>query len=66
MPNFSAWGINENYRDDYGQWRTVSEKTKATFLAAMEATSDGPPRSRIDDRAPGRSAPHPGILRGTS
>lgn len=43
MPNFCAWGINESYRDDYGQWRTVSDKTKATFLAAMEATSDGPP-----------------------
>jgi 4-alpha-glucanotransferase len=43
VSNFSAWGINESYRDDYGQWRSVSEKTKATFLAAMEAESDGPP-----------------------
>ncbi|MDP9339219.1 MAG: 4-alpha-glucanotransferase [Acidobacteriota bacterium] len=43
MSNFTAWGINESYRDDYGQWRSVSEKTKATFLAAMEATSDAPP-----------------------
>ena len=43
MSNFSAWGINESYRDDYGQWRSVSEKTKATFLAAMEAASDAPP-----------------------
>jgi 4-alpha-glucanotransferase len=43
VSNFSAWGINESYRDDYGQWRSVSEKTKATFLAAMEAASDAPP-----------------------
>jgi len=43
VSNFSAWGINENYRDDYGQWRSVSEKTKATFLAAMEPASERPP-----------------------
>lgn len=43
MTNFSAWGINESYRDDYGQWRSVSEHTKNTFLAAMEATAGEPP-----------------------
>ncbi|MEQ1472984.1 MAG: 4-alpha-glucanotransferase, partial [Candidatus Acidiferrum sp.] len=43
MTNFSAWGINESYRDDYGKWRSVSEATKNTFLAAMEATAGEPP-----------------------
>ena len=47
MTNFAAWGINESYRDDYGQWRSVSEKTKATFLAAMDATAGGPPEAAL-------------------
>jgi 4-alpha-glucanotransferase len=47
VSNFSAWGINESYRDDYGQWQSVSEKTKATFLAAMEATSEAPPDPKL-------------------
>ena len=47
MSNFAAWGINESYRDDYGQWRSVSEKTKATFLAAMDADAEGPPEAKL-------------------
>jgi 4-alpha-glucanotransferase len=47
VSNSSAWGINESYRDDYGQWQSVSEKTKATFLAAMEATSEAPPDPKL-------------------
>ncbi len=47
MLNSSAWGINESYRDDYGHWQSVSEKTKATFLAAMEATSEAPPDPKL-------------------
>ena len=42
MANFSAWGIDEKYRDDSGQWHAVSDATKNTFLSAMQATQEGP------------------------
>ena len=42
MPNFSAWGIDEKYRDDSGHWHDVSEATKNKFLTAMQATQEGP------------------------
>jgi 4-alpha-glucanotransferase len=42
VPNFSAWGIDEKYRDDSGQWHEVSEATRNKFLAAMQATQEGP------------------------
>lgn len=42
MPNSHAWGIDEKYRDDSGQWREVSESTRHAFLTAMEATHEGP------------------------
>ena len=47
MPDFSAWGIDEGFRDDFGRWRTVSEETKLTFLAAMDATQSTPPESTV-------------------
>ncbi|HEY2351157.1 MAG TPA: 4-alpha-glucanotransferase [Candidatus Acidoferrum sp.] len=43
MPDFRAWGIDEKYRDDSGNWHDVSEETRARFLAAMEASQEGPP-----------------------
>jgi 4-alpha-glucanotransferase len=42
VPNSSAWGIEERYRDDSGQWHEVSEATKTRFLTAMQATQEGP------------------------
>ena len=42
MPNSSAWGIEERYRDDSGQWHEVSDATKNNFLTAMQATQEGP------------------------
>jgi len=42
VANFSAWGIDEKYRDDSGQWHAVSDATKNTFLSAMQATQEGP------------------------
>src|SRR6202049_3745739 len=42
VPNFSAWGIEEKYRDDSGQWHEVSEATKNKFLAVMHAAQEGP------------------------
>jgi 4-alpha-glucanotransferase len=42
VPNFSAWGIDEKYRDDSGQWHAVSDATKNKFLATMQATQEGP------------------------
>ncbi len=45
VPDFTAWGIDDGFRDDFGRWRTVSEETKLTFLAAMDATQIAPPES---------------------
>jgi 4-alpha-glucanotransferase len=42
VPNFSAWGIDEKYRDDSGHWHDVSDATKNNFLAVMQATQEGP------------------------
>jgi 4-alpha-glucanotransferase len=42
VPNFSAWGIDEKYRDDSGRWHEVSDATKNKFLTVMQATQDGP------------------------
>jgi 4-alpha-glucanotransferase len=42
VPNSSAWGIEERYRDDSGQWHEVSEATRTRFLTAMQATQEGP------------------------
>src|ERR1700720_4108950 len=42
VPNISAWGIDEKYRDESGQWHEVSDATKNKFLLAMEATQEGP------------------------
>jgi 4-alpha-glucanotransferase len=42
VPNSSAWGIDEKYRDDSGQWHAVSDATKNKFLSAMQATQEGP------------------------
>jgi 4-alpha-glucanotransferase len=42
VPNSSAWGIDERYRDDSGQWNEVSEATKNKFLTAMHAGQEGP------------------------
>jgi 4-alpha-glucanotransferase len=42
VPNFSAWGIDQKYRDDSGQWHEVSEATKNKFLTAMHAGQEGP------------------------
>ena len=43
MENFGAWGIDEKFRDDSGNWHDVSPETKGKFLEAMGATEDGPP-----------------------
>src|SRR6202045_1402613 len=40
--NSSAWGIDEKYRDDSGQWHGVSEATKNKFLTAMHAGHEDP------------------------
>ncbi len=42
MTNFKAWGIEERYRDDSGQWHDVEARTKNRFLAVMEAQGEGP------------------------
>ena len=42
MPNFSAWGIDEKYRDESGNWHEVSDATINKFLTAMHATQEGP------------------------
>jgi hypothetical protein len=42
VPNLSAWGIDEKYRDDSGQWHEVSEATKNKLLTAMHAGQEGP------------------------
>src|SRR6202162_4259116 len=42
VPNFSAWGIDEKYRDDSGQWHAVSDATKNKFLSTIQATQEGP------------------------
>ena len=39
---FSAWGIDEKYRDDSGRWHEVSDATKNKFLSVMQATQEGP------------------------
>src|SRR5580704_10838563 len=42
VPNFSAWGIEEKYRDESGHWHEVPEAIKNKFLAVMQAAQDGP------------------------
>jgi 4-alpha-glucanotransferase len=47
VPDLTAWGIDDRYRDDSGQWHEVSQETKSRFLTAMEATQDGPPQPAL-------------------
>ena len=47
MTNFRAWGIDDSYRDDYGNWREVSQETKIAFMEAMEADGDEPPGAAL-------------------
>ena len=47
MGNFGAWGIDEKYRDNSGNWHDVSPETKHKFLKVMGATEDGPPDAAL-------------------
>ncbi|MDP9147146.1 MAG: 4-alpha-glucanotransferase [Acidobacteriota bacterium] len=62
MPNFSAWGIHDKYRDDSGHWREVPEESKHAVMEAMGAETDAPPepalmvvRQRCDKSLPQHS-----------
>ena len=35
MPDFSSWGIEGSYRDDFGHWHEPSAETKSALVSAM-------------------------------
>jgi 4-alpha-glucanotransferase len=47
VANLNAWGIDEGFRDESGQWHEAAEQTTASLLRAMEATEEQPDESPL-------------------